>query len=91
MLYLGGYSVAMYAIQYKVDLDNVNQFYTGENMSKLLCVADVARILSASNQTVQRMAARGDIPAVKIGRRWYVPEDRFNDFVRKCCDDKQHL
>ena len=32
-------------------------------------------------QTVCRMMARGDIPAVKIGRRWYVSEARFNELL----------
>lgn len=50
-------------------------------MNKLLCVADVAKALGASEQTVCRMMARGDIPAVKIGRRWYVSEARFNELI----------
>ncbi len=54
-------------------------------MRKLMCVADVAKAIGASTQTVQRLMARGDIPAFKLGRRWYVSEERFDEFVRKEC------
>lgn len=50
-------------------------------MNKLLCVADIAKALGSSKQTVCRMMARGDIPAMKIGRRWYVSEARFNELL----------
>lgn len=50
-------------------------------MNKLLCVADITKVLGASKQTVRRMMARGDIPAVKIGRRWYVSEARLNELI----------
>lgn len=50
-------------------------------MNKLLCVSDITKALGASEQTVRRMMARKDIPAVKIGRRWYVSEARFNELI----------
>lgn len=50
-------------------------------MNKLLCVSDITKALGASEQTVRRMMARRDIPAVKIGRRWYVSEARFNELI----------
>ncbi len=56
-------------------------------MNKLLCVADIAKALGASEQTVCRMMARGDIPAVKIGRRWYVSEARFDEFLEVGSND----
>ena len=38
----------------------------------MLGVNDLAEILGVSVKTVQHQCARGDLPAVKIGRRWYV-------------------
>ncbi|MBP7963159.1 MAG: helix-turn-helix domain-containing protein [Caldilineaceae bacterium] len=38
--------------------------------------ADVAKFLDLHQQTVSRMAARGDLPGIKIGRAWrFRPED----------------
>lgn len=48
---------------------------------RLLTTDEVASMLKTSVQMARRMAARGDIPAVKIGRRWYVPEARFNELI----------
>lgn len=48
---------------------------------RLLTTNEVAGILKTSTQVIRRMIARGDIPAVQIGRRWYVPEARFNELI----------
>lgn len=48
---------------------------------RLLTTNEVAGILRTSTQVIRRMIARGDIPAVQIGRRWYVPEARFNELI----------
>ena len=50
-------------------------------MEKLLSVKDVSKALSITEQTTRRMMTRGDIPAVQIGNRWYVPEARFNELI----------
>lgn len=56
-------------------------------MNKLLCVSDITKALGASEQTVRRMMARGDIPAMKIGHRWYVSEARFDEFLEVSSND----
>lgn len=50
-------------------------------MGRLLDVKAVSKALSITDQTTRRMMANGVIPAVKIGRRWYVSEARFNEFI----------
>ena len=46
----------------------------------LLTPAHLAVILDQSETTVRRMCASGELPAVRIGRRWYVPRTRFADW-----------
>lgn len=48
---------------------------------RLLTTNEVAGMLKTSTQVIRRMIMRGDIPAVQIGRRWYVPEPRFNELI----------
>ncbi|WP_413469734.1 helix-turn-helix domain-containing protein [Slackia isoflavoniconvertens] len=48
---------------------------------RLFTTGEVASMLKTSVQMTRRMINRGDIPAVKIGRRWYVPEARFNELI----------
>lgn len=47
----------------------------------VLTVEDLAQILRLSVKTVQRQCKRGDLPAVSIGRRWYVPKARLVAFL----------
>jgi excisionase family DNA binding protein len=37
---------------------------------QVLTVDEVAEYLKLNKQTVMRMAARGDLPAAKVGRHW---------------------
>ena len=45
--------------------------------SALLTVKGTAKELSVSARTVYRLIKRGELPAVQIGRRWYVPASFF--------------
>ena len=45
--------------------------------------ATCREITGLSNQTLRTSCASGQIPAVKIGRRWFVPKSRFADYVGK--------
>ena len=49
----------------------------------LLTVADMCQILRVNEKAVQRLCKRGEVPAVRIGRRWYVPRAAFIDFVTR--------
>lgn len=48
---------------------------------RLFTTDEVAEMLKTSTQVIRRMITRGDIPAVQIGHRWYVPEVRFNELI----------
>ena len=50
-------------------------------MEKLLDSKTLADNLSMVPDTVQKMCKRGELPAIKIGRRWYVTEAAFSDYV----------
>lgn len=34
-----------------------------------------------TTQTIRKACADGSIPAIKIGRRWFIPKERFFDFL----------
>jgi excisionase family DNA binding protein len=38
--------------------------------NRLMTADDVASYLQLNKQTVTRMAARGELPAIKLGREW---------------------
>lgn len=54
----------------------------------LLTASDVAEITRQAATTVRRLMANGDIPACKIGVRWYVPKKRFIEFVEEGVSDE---
>lgn len=41
----------------------------------------VASLLGVSVQTVRIQCVEGELPGVKIGRRWFVPRDRLVEFL----------
>lgn len=52
----------------------------------LMTASDVAEVLRQSGNTVRRLMASGQIPAVKIGSRWYTPKSRLVEFVERGVD-----
>lgn len=58
---------------------------TGDGISevKFLTVAEVASVMRVSKMTVYRLVHAGDLPAVRVGRSFRVPEDAVNDYLRK--------
>lgn len=52
-----------------------------EGYPDLLTVKDVCRITGLSAQTVRASCSSGQLPAVKIGRSWFVPKSRFARYV----------
>ncbi|HIS40768.1 MAG TPA: helix-turn-helix domain-containing protein [Candidatus Aphodovivens avistercoris] len=53
----------------------------GENLPLILNTGMLSSLLNVSEQTVRKECALGHIPAVKVGRRWFVPRDRFIEFL----------
>ena len=49
---------------------------------KFLTVAEVASIMRVSKMTVYRMVHAGELPAVRGGRSFRVPEDAVHQYLR---------
>lgn len=49
---------------------------------KFLTVAEVASLMRVSKMTVYRMVHGGDLPAVRVGRSFRVPEQAVHDYLR---------
>jgi excisionase family DNA binding protein len=47
-----------------------------------LTVAEVAAMMRVSKMTVYRLVHAGDLPAVRVGRSYRVPEQAVHDYVR---------
>ena len=50
--------------------------------AKFLTVAEVASIMRVSKMTVYRMVHAGELPAVRVGRSFRVPEDEVQKYLR---------
>ena len=48
---------------------------------RFLTVAEVAAIMRVSKMTVYRMVNGGDLPAIRVGRSFRVPEDAVHTYV----------
>ncbi|MFI6737243.1 helix-turn-helix domain-containing protein [Nonomuraea sp. NPDC050451] len=46
-----------------------------------LTVAEVATVLRVSKMTVYRLIHSGELPAVRVGRGFRVPEQAVNDYL----------
>ena len=49
---------------------------------KYLTVAEVAAVMRVSKMTVYRMVHAGELPAVRVGRSFRVPEKAVHDYLR---------
>lgn len=47
----------------------------------LLTVEQMAEMLGLSTNTVRSLCRNGQIPAVHIGRRWYVPRAKLDELT----------
>lgn len=50
---------------------------------RFLTVAEVAAIMRVSKMTVYRMVHGGELPAIRVGRSFRVPEDAVNDYLKQ--------
>ncbi len=50
---------------------------------RFLTVAEVASIMRVSKMTVYRLVHGGDLPAVRVGRSFRVPEDAVHKYLRE--------
>jgi excisionase family DNA binding protein len=49
---------------------------------KFLTVAEVASVMRVSKMTVYRMVHAGELPAVRVGRSFRVPEKAVHEYLR---------
>jgi len=49
---------------------------------RFLTVAEVATVMRVSKMTVDRLVHSGELPAVRVGRSFRVPEQAVNDYLR---------
>lgn len=49
---------------------------------KFLTVAEVATVMRVSKMTVYRLLHSGELPAVRVGRSFRVPERAVHDYLR---------
>jgi excisionase family DNA binding protein len=50
---------------------------------RFLTVAEVAAAMRVSKMTVYRLVHSGELPAVRVGRSFRVPEDAVHDYLRQ--------
>jgi excisionase family DNA binding protein len=48
----------------------------------LLTVAEVAAVMRVSKMTVYRLVHAGELPALRVGRSYRVPEQAVHDYLR---------
>ena len=49
---------------------------------RFLTVAEVATLMRVSKMTVYRLVHAGELPAVRVGRSFRVPEQAVHDYLR---------
>lgn len=49
---------------------------------RFLTVAEVASMMRVSKMTVYRLVHSGELPAVRVGRSFRVPEEAVDDYLR---------
>lgn len=58
---------------------------------KVLDVHDLAEIFKCSREKIKRMARRGNLPAFKFGKHWYVRQDDLEQFLANQVQSGSHL
>ena len=49
--------------------------------AELLNPKDASEVLGLQEWTVRRMLRNGELPAVKIGARWYMPKSKLIEYL----------
>jgi excisionase family DNA binding protein len=50
---------------------------------RVLTVAEVAKVMRVSKMTVYRLVHSGELPAVRVGRSFRVPETAVNEYLEQ--------
>jgi excisionase family DNA binding protein len=51
------------------------------DVKAVLDIGDIAEMFNCSREKIKRMARRGEIPAFKFGKHWYVRRDDLERFL----------
>jgi excisionase family DNA binding protein len=57
------------------------------NDVRFLTVAEVASLMRVSKMTVYRLVHNGELPAVRVGKSFRVPEQAVHDYLRSAYFD----
>jgi excisionase family DNA binding protein len=60
-------------------------------ITEVLDVGDVAEIFKCSREKIKRMARRGELPAFKFGKHWYLRKDDLERFLSGRVELSGHL
>jgi excisionase family DNA binding protein len=52
-----------------------------DTLTIILSVADVAEIFKCGREKIKRMARRGELPAFKFGKHWYIRKDDLERYL----------
>jgi excisionase family DNA binding protein len=58
---------------------------------EILDVQDLAEIFKCSREKIKRMARRGNLPALKFGKHWYVRRKDLERFLANQVESGSHL
>lgn len=50
-------------------------------VTRVLTVKEAAEALKTTRQQIRRMIQSGELPAVKVGREWRIPEESVETFL----------
>jgi excisionase family DNA binding protein len=62
-----------------------------ETLTKVLSVDDVAEMFQCGREKIKRMARRGELPAFKFGKHWYVRKDDLERYLSGRIELSGHL
>jgi excisionase family DNA binding protein len=62
-----------------------------DSITEVLDVGDIAEIFKCSREKIKRMARRGELPAFKFGKHWYLRKDDLERFLSGRVELNGHL
>jgi excisionase family DNA binding protein len=62
-----------------------------DTMMKVFSVDDVAKMFQCGREKIKRMARRGELPAFKFGKHWYVRKDDLEHYLSGRIELSGHL
>ena len=62
-----------------------------DSITEVLDVRDVAEIFKCSREKIKRMARRGELPAFKFGKHWYLRKKDLERFLSGRVELNGHL